>query len=232
METAMRPSSLVVSLLACAVLVVASESQAARVTVTTCGQVVVGSADLAGDLDCSTYPGHALVLDGSLRLNGFTLMANATDPAGYSAVDCTGKCRVRIKGPGKIVGGSTAVSGNQVRLSKGIEVRDAAEWGVAGAEVKASSVYVHDNGLGLAVGPEGGGGIVGGKVNVKRATVDANGSFGINANVRAVLNFVLSSGNPIADIRSYEKPIVAKSTCAKSAKGNLAETWGVCLNYD
>lgn len=117
-----------------------------------------------------------------------------------------------------------------MRLSKEIVVRDAAEWGVTGAEVKASTVYVHDNGLGLAVGPEGGGGIAGGKVHVKRSTVDNNGIFGINANLRAVLNFVHASGNPVADPRSYDKPTVAKSTCLTSAKGNLAENWGVCFN--
>jgi hypothetical protein len=227
----MPRSSLAAALLAAALLT-ASDGHAARVTLTTCGQTVVGSADLAGDLDCSTYPGHAVVLDGSLRLNGFTLTGNASDPAGYSAVDCTGKCRVRIKGPGTIVGGSTAVSGNQVRLSKEIVVRDAVEWGVAGAEVKASTVWIYDNGLGLTVGPEGGGGIAGGKVNVKRSTIESNGSYGVNANVRAVLNFVSLSDNPVADVRSYEKPTVAKTSCFTSARGNLGENWGVCFNDD
>lgn len=81
----MRRSSLIAPLIASAALLAASDGHAARVTLTTCGQTVVGSAQLAADLDCSAYAGHALVLDGNLALNGFTLTGNATDPAGYTA---------------------------------------------------------------------------------------------------------------------------------------------------
>jgi hypothetical protein len=204
-------------------------SSAALVTLTSCGTVVVGRAQLTADLDCSAYPGHALVLDGNLSLNGFTLRGNSTDPAGYSAIDCTGKCRVRIKGPGTIVGGATAVSGEKVKLSKEITIRDAAEWGVVGAIVRASTVDVHANGAGLPVGPDGGGGIGGGKITVIRSHVDNNGSFGVNATIRAVLNHAHVLGNPVADLRSYEKPTAAKSTCLTSRRANLAETWNVCF---
>ncbi len=226
-----RPHAWIRSLsVAVAVLASAATPSAARVMLTSCGQVVVGSAELGGDLDCSGYAGHAVVLDGSLRLNGFTLTGNSTDPAGYSAVDCTAKCRVRIKGPGTIVGGTTAVSGTQVRLSKEIVVRDAVAWGVVGAQVKASTVYVHDNGLGLAVGPDGGGGISGGKITVQRSTVDDNGSFGVNASIRALLNFAHVASNGLADVRSYEAPKLAKTTCFTSARADVSEDWDVCVD--
>jgi hypothetical protein len=225
----MRRSPLVAALLAAAALLTAADGHAAKVVLTTCGQTVVGRAELTADLDCSAYAGHALVLDGTLALNGFTLTGNATDP-GYSAVDCTAKCRVRIKGPGKIVGGQSAVSGNLVKLSKEIEIRDASAWGVTGAQVRASTVWVHGNGAGLPVGPDGGGGISGGKITVQRSTIESNASFGVNANVRAVLNFASVTDNGLVDLRSYDKPTVAKTTCLTSARGNLAENWGVCFN--
>jgi hypothetical protein len=202
---------------------------AGAIPLTTCGASVVGRAVLTGDLDCSTHPGHALVLDGKLELNGFTLTGNATDPAGYSAVDCLGKCRITVTGPGTIVGGSTAVSGGKVRLKHEITVRDAAEWGISGAEVRLSRCHVLDNGLALAVGPDGGGGIRGGKITVTQATIEDNASFGLDASIRAKLMRSSSIGNGLVDVRSFEKPTLVDAACVTSRRGNLKETWGVCF---
>jgi hypothetical protein len=202
----------------------------AKTAVTSCGMTITGNAELTADLDCSGFAGHAVVLDGSLALNGFTLTGNATDPAGYSAVDCSGKCRVKIKGPGTIVGGATAISGRDVVVTKEVVVRDAANWGVTGAKIRVKRSYVHHNGFALAVGPDGGGGVWGGKVFVFGSTIESNASFGVNANTKATLNDCAVTGNGPFDVRSYLKPTLHDTSCNHSARGSLAETWGVCFN--
>ena len=222
------PARAILSSLAILVLLLPFTAEA-KVGVTSCGMTIAGSAELTGDLDCSAYPGHALVLDGSLKLNGFTLTGNATDPAGFSVVDCTGKCRIKITGPGAIVGGSTAVSGGKVVVKKEVVVRDAGAWGVSGADVRIGLAYIHSNGGALAVGPTGGGGVNGGKINVSRSTIANNASYGVNANVRAILTNSNVNGNAVADIRSYEKPKTHDTSCLHSARANLAESWGVCF---
>lgn len=200
-----------------------------KTPVTSCGMTISGNAELTADLDCSGFAGHAVVLDGSLALNGFTLTGNATDPAGYSVVDCTGKCHVKIKGPGTIVGGSTAVSGREVVVTKQVVVRDAANWGITGASVRVLHSHVHDNGFALAVGPDGGGGIWGAKVQTVRSTIENNATFGVNTNLRAKLNHSIANGNGLADIRSFLPPKTHDTTCLHSARSTLTETWGVCL---
>lgn len=201
----------------------------ARVLVTTCGQVVQGQGVLAGDLDCSTHPGHAVVLDGTLVLNGFAVIGNATDPAGYSAVDCTGKCRVKIKGPGHIIGGSTGVSGSKVVVTEEVTVLNAAEWGIRGARVTVKSAFVHDNGAGLGTGPDGGGGIGGGKITVTRSTIVGNAAYGVDANVVTRLTHADLTGHAVADVRSFEEPKLHDTICFVSRRASLAESWNVCF---
>lgn len=78
----------------------------ARATeVTACGQVVDGSGVLSGDLDCSSSPDPAVVLQrmGSLDLGGFQLKS------GGIAVSCEGNCR--IMGPGTIRAAFEGVDG-------------------------------------------------------------------------------------------------------------------------
>jgi hypothetical protein len=202
---------------------------AKTVEVTTCGQTVRGRAILVADLDCSSHPGHALVLDGKLEMHGFTLTGNTTDVSGPSTVDCTGKCRIRIVGPGTIVGGSTAVSGLTVSISHEVTIRDALEWGVTGAKVGLSECFVTTNGAALPVGPAGGGGISGGKVKARRSTISDNASYGVNANRRATLNRSTALGNAFADVRSFDKPLLTDATCQISRRANTIESWNVCL---
>lgn len=202
--------------------------QAASTTVTSCGQVVTGKAVLAGDLDCSAYPGHALVLDGTLVLNGFTLTGNPISPGDYDTVACTGTCRVTIKGPGTIVSGTNAVEGGKVIVTKEVTIRDAANWGVRGTSVRILHSAIQNCGHGIAVAIFGGGGVTGETITVSRSSLDGHGSYGVNATTRATLRHVHVLGNPIADIRSFEKPTVVKTTCLSSRRESLIETWGVC----
>jgi hypothetical protein len=204
-------------------------TSAAPITLTTCGMLVTGHAQLTGDLDCSSHPGHAVVLDGTLALNGHTLIGNTTDLADYSAVDCTGKCRVKVKGPGTIVGGYHAVRGANVNVTNEVIISNAGAWGISGATVKVLRSWVHDCGGALAVDADGGGGITAGMIIVTKSTVAANASFGVNATVRAALRHVDVSQNGVADVRSFEKPSLVDTTCFTSRRESLAETWNVCF---
>jgi hypothetical protein len=211
-----------------------------KTAVTSCGMTIDGNAELTADLDCSGFAGHAVILDGSLALNGFTLTGNATDPAGYSVVDCTDKCHVKIKGPGTIVGGATAVSGREVVVTKEVLVRDAANWGITGAKVRVTRSHVHDNGFALAVGLDGGGGVWGGKVVTVRSTIERNATYGVNANVRATFNCATSAATAsstsvrtcsrgcttraatTARARASRRPGASASTTDATARGSRA----------
>lgn len=205
-----------------------ARSSAAVVPVTACGMTIVGRAELVGDLDCSAYAGHALALDGTLELNGFTLTGNTGGGNLYDAVHCTGRCRVKVKGPGTIVGGSVGVSGIKVLVTGEVTVHDAGEWGVLGAILRVVRSHVHTNGVALGVGADGGGGVNGGTVSVVRSTIENNASYGVNATVRATLHLVDATDNGIVDVRSDGKPTAVKTTCKHSARESLAETWGIC----
>lgn len=76
--------------------------------VTTCGQVVTGSAYLTGDLDCSAVAGDAVIINGgNLDLAGFTLTAGGV---GDDAIGCPGPCKVFSSLPGAtIIDDSTAI---------------------------------------------------------------------------------------------------------------------------
>jgi len=213
--------------LAAGLVLFSAPANAGPVLVTTCGTAVKGRAVLASDLDCSSHPGHALILDGRLDLGGFTLTGNSSSPDEHSAVDCHGKCQVTIKGPGTIVGGGSAVTGLKVKLDD-VVIRDAAGWGVTGAVVRVKRSQVTNCGASLAVGPAGAGGILGGKLSISDSRVDANGSCGVFAQTRAALLRSDVTGNGFVDLRSYGRPGVKNSTCGTSRRANLAENWGVC----
>jgi hypothetical protein len=82
----------------------AAVAPAAPVPITTCGQSVEGVAELAGDLDCSAFPGPALTLRGTLELRGHTLVGHP----GHDVVYCPRRCLVR--GPGTVTGGAGGVA--------------------------------------------------------------------------------------------------------------------------
>lgn len=80
--------------------------------VSTCGQVVSGTAVLQADLDCSGYTGTAItVARGVLRLNGFTVTGNPALPPepgcddGIVVACSSGRCT--LEGPGTITGGGS-----------------------------------------------------------------------------------------------------------------------------
>ena len=114
----------------------------AETTITQCGQVVLGSASLAGDLDCSSYPGVAVIIKkGKLRLNGFTITSNPTnhdptyDTHGLPAVFCVNGCTVI--GPGTITGAGGGTTNGQ-----GCCIGEA----LSGRRVKAIDVTIEGNG--------------------------------------------------------------------------------------
>lgn len=214
--------------------VAATVASAAPIAVTSCGMVVKGSARLAGDLDCSAHPGHALILDGKLDLQGFSLIGNP----GWVAVDCgsVGKCGV--KGPGEIRGAAVGISGYKILVSRGVRIADSAETGIVAAIAKLNRAIVEQNGNGATSSP-GGGGVWAGVVSATRSEITGNAAFGVFGNggaVRLVNSTVTGNGvaSPLAcgtalcaDVVSFLRPRVFRTTCGTSMHVTGA-TWGVC----
>jgi hypothetical protein len=75
--------------------------------VTTCGETLKGKYRLSADLDCSSYPGPAITINGTLELRGFTLTGNPGLAAAQfeenSVIHCPKACKVF--GPGTVTGG-------------------------------------------------------------------------------------------------------------------------------
>ena len=81
--------------LAVATLLVPAVSNGAT-EVTTCGQAIAGEGFLSANLDCTGFPGDAVVINGgSLDLRGFTLTGGD-----LSGVFCSKNCSVVSEPPG------------------------------------------------------------------------------------------------------------------------------------
>ncbi len=83
---------------------------AGTTVITQCGQVVKGRAELAANLDCTTYDGRAITVErGRLKLNGFTVTGNPNLVAlgcQNAVIDCLRRCKVI--GPGTVTNGGLA----------------------------------------------------------------------------------------------------------------------------
>jgi hypothetical protein len=175
------------------------------VPVTTCGQVVVGSGILVGDLDCSAEADEAVKLSGRLLLGGFTLTGNAA----FDVVRCqVGRCTVT--GPGTVTGGAdgvrsdgsarieagASVSGNAsdgLRAERSAKVRDASVTGNGGDGVRSSARATV---LRSTVSGNTGDGVrADTSASVKDSTVDGNGGSGVDGELAAKATRSTVTGN-------------------------------------
>lgn len=186
------------ALAASGILVTLVAGNARAVSVTTCGQIVHGTGDLAADLDCSSHPGRSLQLIGRLRLNGFKITGNSTDPVIYCN---TGSCLV--SGPGTLTGGSKGVTSDV-----GVRVVDATVEFNAGdgvvsfrsARIQGASVISHNGGNGVRASHAVS--IVGGKLALPDVVVSDNGGNGVQAGRTARIQNAEVSGNAGDGVRT------------------------------
>jgi hypothetical protein len=229
---------LVVSFVAIALVSVHSQEAVAEpLLITTCGQTVTGRAELAADLDCSTFPGDAVSIErGSLLLNGFTLTGSLL-PGAYAAVACHRGCRVI--GPGTITGGQTGgVVGDLLGPTVFVYVRDVTITGCTGTAaaaelLRARGVTATNNGAGLYGGATlrvrdsfvmdnlGIGAFTQGRVRIADSTVTGNAYDPAGCLVPGVC----------PDVASYRPPRVVRTVCGLSASISAPYApWGVCQN--
>lgn len=179
-------------IVAIAALVSGSAALAATpISVTSCGQVVKGTGQLVGNLDCSADVGEAVHLTGTLLLNGFALTGAPTS----DVVRCeTGACRV--VGPGTVTGGTDGVrsdrgarveagaivtgnTGDGVRTDKTAKITDATVSANGGDGVRSKTTAVLS---GASILSNAGDGVrTDGTATVKGSTVSGNGGNGIDS---------------------------------------------------
>jgi hypothetical protein len=185
-------------------------SAATPVPVTTCGQVVVGTGQLVGDLDCSASADEAVKLSGRLLLNGFTLTGN---PA-FDVVRCeVGRCGV--SGPGTITGGADGVRSDRgARIDAGALVT-----GNAGDGVRTeSSAKVLD----ATVDGNGGDGVRSkSRATIQRSTVSGNGGDGVRTDSTASLKESTVTGNAGAGVDSDRSAKARLSTVTANGLDGL-----------
>ena len=148
----------------------------APVPVTTCGQDVQGTGQLAADLDCSASADDAVKLKGTLLLNGFSIFGNP----GFDVVRCvSGACRV--VGPGLVSGGADGVRSDVgARLENDVSVLNNAGDGVR----TEKTVKITDGNI----GSNGGDGVRSkGAALLKRTIVNANGGTGVRTDGAAIV---------------------------------------------
>jgi len=189
------------------VLLVRATPAAPQVAVTTCGQVVVGSAYLANDLECGP-DGYGVVLRGRLDLRGH-MISGATygifcgrycEP-----LDCVSGCTV--------LGGTISESylaGIQARrvVLENVTVTGHATYGVLAHRAIVRQSTVSGNAAE---------GIRGGRVVLEGTTVQQNGTTGIVAG-RAKLRESTVTGNAL-DLDTVWPPKLIDSTCDTSNQG-------------
>jgi hypothetical protein len=209
------------------------EALAARAPVTTCGQEVFVPAELTADLDCSAFEDAAIrMIAGSLDFNGYTLRAS---PNGLGVLCVEGRC-CRIKGPGKIEGGDSAIRS----FAKNLRVQD--------LEISGAGAAIRQTGHGpltarrvIAIGNGGGFGS-NGILRVIDSTIVDSDNAGLGASlVRVRGSTVLGNASPetcenptpalCADIVSTNRPQVRDTVCGTSVT-NLSSlaSWNVCQN--
>lgn len=231
-------------LLVVGALLLASNLPAAATTqVTYCGQVYMGRGILTGNLDCTGYGGHALIIErGSLELNGFTLTGGD-----YYGVHCLTTCW--IKGPGTIQGaGWDGVRADGWTVAYGVVIRDNGLNGINGRNnSNASRLIVRDS----TITGNGFNGIeADSAVLVRRSTITNNGAYGIDVGVqfcdtagRVLLQRSTVTGNGgacpdgmvCADVSSCGRrnhpPRLRRTTCGTSYQresGIPGLDWDVC----
>jgi hypothetical protein len=220
--------------------VVPAVAAATAVEVSTCGRSVVGKAVLTADLDCSATSFVGIEIEGTLDLNGHTIIG----PPLTFAVHCLGSCTIR--GPGAITGSGAGLLGRRVTKIKQVlftgltKAIDATSTGGKGRLIlKDTSLFDNGEGIvakvpvkldnsiimgtafsGVEVGLPSSEGCESLRLNVKRTTVLSSGS-DPSCGVDRVCADLVTCG---------KKPRVTKSSCDTTCQGFTLPCvgWGVC----
>jgi len=216
----------------------------AQVEVNTCGQSVSGRAVLTGDLDCTGFDGHAVIVEiGRLDLNGFTITGG-----NFYGVACFRSCK--IVGPGTITGSQrngvtvwgkatirgVAITGNGQEgvEARSVEIRDSTITGNGGGIRADRSVKVRDS---VITGNAGSGVVVGvldyighGMFECRKARMSIGDSTTITGNG---LGADCGVSWACADLVSCPKAprLRGAVTCDTSLVNGSAlpgESWGIC----
>ena len=141
------------------VLSMAGPAWSAATLVTYCGQSIRGRGVLLGNLDCTGFIGHAVIIErGKLELKGFTIRG-----AAFYGVHCEAACQ--INGPGTIT-------------ENGLDGVHAEHWAIV------RDARVTNNGLSGVIARNINGGS---RLVIKNATISGNGFNGIEADNLAVV---------------------------------------------
>jgi hypothetical protein len=240
-----RALSVVISSLAVASF--AMPVRGAPIPVSACGTVVIGRGELVADLDCSAYPGSAVVLVGRSRLllNGFSISANTSmQGQDVAAIQCVWSSPGRvesckIRGPGTLTGGTIGIDGGLKPSVSDVIVAGAGTVGVLGGKLVMRRSVIQGNGA-LAVQYDGGG-VRAASVSLRDCDVSGNARNGVWSNggrLRLVRSSVTGNGvdagcesepNLCADLVSYETPRLMESICGTSTHVNHT-SFGVCAD--
>lgn len=223
---------------------------AAATEVTTCGQVVKGSAFLSGDLDCSSFAGDAVVINGgTLDLRGFTVTGNSAPLA--CGVRCTRSCKVISDPVGGAITGATNDAGicdddEDADIARSIRVIGVALTGNSSgvstdeaALVVVDSTITNHSGVGAEatsftrgrlrivnsiIANSGRGFFATRSALVRDSVIDGNVFFGGAANDRLTVKDSQITSNGGFGLRGAEKNRIIDSTIS----GNVAE--GILLD--
>jgi len=180
-----------------------------------CGLTFSRGGELTSDVVCSQPVTWAVILNGMLRLNGFTIDANQS----WVAVFCSGfgTSRCGLIGPGTVKGGAGyGVAGSKVRLFDGVVVTENGRGVAAGAVAKVRGSSVTGNfisgveggtGAGTAPPPAGGARIV-----LVDSDVSANSGQGVLARNRLTVKRTSVENNAGAGLECLGKAKVKDSS--------------------
>jgi hypothetical protein len=182
---------------------------AAAVPITYCGQIVRGRGYLTGNLDCSGFVGHAVILErGKLDLKGFTMRG-----AAFYGVHCQSSCQ--INGPGTIA-------------ENGLDGVHAENWAIV------RDAVITRNGLSGVSAHNINGGT---RLVIRNATITENGLNGIEADNLAVLRDSNISNNGQSGINvgvqfcdTGGRVILVRTTA--TGNGGSCDGSSVCADLD
>ena len=184
-------------------------------TVNTCGQSVSGEAVLGADLDCSSYDGPAITINGGrLDLVGFRVTGNYALPPLYSGIShavisCANHQLCEIVGPGELVGGVFGITANRLKLSS-VTISGNRRDGVHGFwDLDNNSNPINVGKLVVAeasITDNGRYGVYGLRCKIADTTVADNGQHGVHCMQRLKLKSAVVTGNALDGVRLYWWP--------------------------
>ena len=200
---------------------------AAVTTVSTCGELVSGSAVLAGDLDCSATGDYAVTVDGgTLDLAGYTITGHAT----FQTIRCTKTCTIRSEPPGgTVMGGLEGVVGFPSGGGKAnVRLRDVVVSGSSGEGVSGAVLGTKVSVIGSTISNHAGHGIaVAGRVSIRESVLFGNGGRGATGSKLKLKNSSVT-GNGLG-VAGGSKLSIVGSTIAFNAGDGAATTQAVSV---